>query len=167
MSTTIDDVHHRNRKSVSVASTDVAIERQTESVSSSLCCSEANTKNCVCTEFALSWSSVESKHLVVKCTLVEYAVTLECRSNHSINVFNSFEHTLTEVTVFVTITQFESFILTCRCTTWYSCTTENTIFENYVYFHCWIATRVKNLASHDFFNLHNAMNNLRLLYKVN
>ena len=50
VSATIDDVHHRNRKDISVATADVAIERHIEIVGGSLCNSKRNTEDGVCAE---------------------------------------------------------------------------------------------------------------------
>ena len=115
MSTTVDDVHHRNRHCVRVASTDVTIERHIESFSSSLCSSQRYTEDSVRTEFALCRSSVEGKHLVVYGTLIEDIVAFQCRCDDCVYVLNSFQNAFAQVTVLVTVAKLEGFVLTCRC----------------------------------------------------
>ena len=101
------------RHSIRVATADVAIERQTKCVSSSLGSSQRNTEDSVSTELALGWSAVESQHLVVECTLIENTVALKCRSDDVVNVLNSLQCTLAQVAVLVTVAEFESLVLAC------------------------------------------------------
>ena len=140
MSTTVDDVHHRNRHCVRVAATDVTIERHIESFSSSLCSSQRYTEDSVCTEFALCRSSVEGKHLVVYGTLIEDIVAFQCRCDDCVYVLNSFQNAFTQVTVLVTVAKLEGFVLTCRCSRRNSCTAHYTIVECYFNFYCRISS---------------------------
>ena len=50
VSTTIEDVHHRNRKGVSIATADVAIQWDVEILSSSMSHSQRNTEDGVGTQ---------------------------------------------------------------------------------------------------------------------
>ena len=111
--TTVNDVHHWERHCVAVATTDVAVQRDVKSLSSSLCCSQRNTEDSVSTELTLCRSTVECKHLLVNGTLVEDAVALESRSDDSIYILNSLQNALAEVTTLVAIAELESFVLTC------------------------------------------------------
>ena len=140
VSTTVDDVHHWNWKSVSVATTDVAVERQTECVGSGFGSGERNTKDGVGTELALSGSAIESDHLVVEGALIEHTITLECGSDDGVDILNSLQNAFAQVAVLVAIAEFKSLVLTCRSTRWHSCTTENTIFQNHIYFNCRVTT---------------------------
>ena len=154
MSAAVDDVHHRNGERVGVAATDVAIEGQTESVGSSLGTSEADAEDGVGTELALGGSAVQSQHLVVQCALVQHAVTLEGGSDDFVHVLHSLQGTLAEVAVLVAVAEFEGFVLTSAGTGGNSSTTHYTIFQNHVDFYSRVATRIKDLTSNDFFNLH-------------
>ena len=155
MRTTVDDVHHRNRHGIGVATTDVTVERQTQGVGSSLGSSQRNTEDSVGTELTLGGSSVEGQHLVVKSTLIENAVTFEGWSDNGVHIFNSFQGTLTQIAVLVTVAELESLILTSGSTRGNGSAAHYTIFQHYVYLNGGVATRVEDFSCMNFLNLHN------------
>ena len=155
MRTAVDDVHHRNRHGIGVATTDVTVERQTQGVGSSLGSSQRNTEDSVGTELALGGSAVESQHLVVECALIEHAVALQCGSDNGIHVLNSLQGTLTQIAVLVAIAELESFVLTGRSTRRNGSAAQYTIFQHYVYLNGGVATRVEDFSCMNFLNLHN------------
>ena len=69
--TTVDDVHHRNRKYISVGSADVAVKRHIEIVCCSVCNCKADAEDGVCAELALGRSAVELNHSLVDRPLLE------------------------------------------------------------------------------------------------
>ncbi len=155
VSAAVDDVHHGNGEHICVAATDVFVEGQVEIIGSSLCNSKRNTEDGVCTEVALGIGTVDFKHLLVDCNLIEGAHTYEGFSDRAVNIGNSLEYTLTHITGLVTVAKLESLVNTGRCTRGNGSTAKCTTFKDYVYFNGGIATRVKNLAADDFFNFHN------------
>ncbi len=115
MSTTVYDVHHRNRQCVSVCTTDITIQRNVKSVSGSVCYGQGNTEDGVGAELALCRSAVEFEHLVVDGALLKYVPALKCRSDDIVHVGNSLEDTLSTETVLVAVAELESLVLAGRC----------------------------------------------------
>ena len=140
MSTTVDDVHHRNGECIGVAATDVAIQGQTQGVGSSLGSSQGDTEDGIGTELALGGCAVEGKHLIVESALVEHAVTLQGGSDDGVDILNSLQRTLAEVAVLVAVAKLQSLVLTGGCTRGNSCTAHNTVLQHYVNFYCRITT---------------------------
>ena len=91
MSTTVDDVHHRNGENVCVSTADVAIKGHIEIVSCCLSYCQRNTKDCVCTEVRFCGSAIEVEHDLVNTDLIECAVTFECLCDRTVNVCYGFE----------------------------------------------------------------------------
>ena len=108
MSTTIHDVHHRNGERVGVAATDVAIQRNVQSLSGSLSASQRYAEHSVCTELRLRRSAVEGEHLVVDSTLTEHAVTLQGGSDDVVDVLNSLQDTLAQIATLVAVAKLET-----------------------------------------------------------
>ena len=115
MSTTVDDVHHRNREHIGVGSADVAVQRHVKIVCCCMCNCKAYAEDCVCAELALGRSAVEFDHGLVDRPLLESGHTDDSRSDNVIDVGNCLEHALSAVTALVTVTKLESLVLTCRC----------------------------------------------------
>ncbi len=154
VSATVDDVHHRNRENICVATADIAIERHVEIVGSSLGNSERNAEDSVSAEVRLSRSAVKGKHNVVYANLVKSAMAYKSVGNRAVYICNCLLHAFAHIAALVAVTEFESLVLACGCTGGNSCTTHNAAFKNYVNFYCRIATRVKNLATDNLFNFH-------------
>ncbi|MNM88578.1 hypothetical protein D3C81_1007990 [compost metagenome] len=116
MLTTVDDVHHWYWKSFSVESAKVYVQWKIQSISSCTSYCHGYSKNCVRTQFTFVRSSVQSDHQFIDAELVKSVHTDHFWSDKFIYVFNSFQYTFTEVTGFVAITKFNSFMRTSGCT---------------------------------------------------
>ena len=114
VSAAVDDVHHRNGQSVSVAAADVAVQRHVQGLCCSLCSSQRHTEDGVCAELALGGSSVKGEHLMVDTALVEHAVALQCRRDDVVDILNSLQHTLAAVAVLVAVAKLKCFVLAGR-----------------------------------------------------
>ena len=140
MSTTIDNVHHRNRKYVGVSATNVAIERHIQSFGSRLSHSQAHAQNGVSTQVALRRRTVEVEHLIVDGALIEHIVATKRGSNNVIDILNSFQNALATITSLVAIAKFECFVFTCRSTRRNAGATHYTVFECYFYLYCGVTS---------------------------
>ncbi len=94
---TVDNVHHRNRKTASVAATDVFVEGEVEVIGSSLSDSKRHAKDSVCSKVALSLSSVKSEHSLVNSDLVESTHTLEGLGDRSVDISYSLLYALAHI----------------------------------------------------------------------
>ena len=71
MRTTIDAVHNRNRKGISIATANLAIQWDVEILSSSMSHSQRNTEDGIGTQIRLGFGTVEFQHLIVDGTLLQ------------------------------------------------------------------------------------------------
>ena len=67
----VEDVHHRHRQGLSVAAADVVVQRQAQSLCSSLGNSQGYAEDSVCAELGLVRGAVSLDHSLVDCLLVE------------------------------------------------------------------------------------------------
>ena len=126
VSTTIDDIHHRNRKSVSIATADVAIQWDVKILSSSMSHSQRNTEDGIGTQIRLGLGTVELQHLIIDGTLLQGRKANQSRTNHLIHILHGLQDTLAAIAVLVAITKFQSLVLTSGCTRRNRCTTYDT-----------------------------------------
>ena len=152
MSTTIEDIHHRDRQFLSVKATQVLIEWQIQG----FCCSPSNchryTQDCIGTQFGLVISTIQGNHELIDSCLFCCIKALNSWTDDGINIFHSFQNALTTVARLIAITQFTSFKSPCRCTRWNGCMTDSAIFQKYFYFYSWVAAGIKNFTSKGFNN---------------
>ena len=147
MGTTVDNIHHWNRKHMSVRTTNVAVKRNVQGLCRSLGSRKRNTKNGVRTKLTLCWSSVESEHLHINSTLFKNVKTFQSRSDNLVYIINSLEDTLSAVASLISVTKFKSLVFPCACSTRNRGTTEDSILKNHIHFHSRISTRVNNLTA--------------------
>ena len=114
MSTTIDNIHHRNWKYVSIRTADVAIKRNIEIISCSMCHCERNAKDSVSSQVRLCLRTVERNHLVVNGALFENRHTNQSRRYLFVDIGYSLLYALAAIALLVTIAQFERFVFTSR-----------------------------------------------------
>ncbi len=139
MSATVDDVHHRNGKNVSVATADVFVKGKVEVVGSSLGNGERYTEDGVCTEVGLGVGAVEGEHGFVDCDLVESAHAYESLCDGAVYVGNGFLYAFAHVAVLVAVAEFEGFVNAGRSSGGNGSTAFCAGFEDYVYFYCGVA----------------------------
>ncbi len=72
----------------------------------------------------------------------------------AVNVGNSFLNAFAHIAGRIIIAELECFIFACGCARRDGCTAHYAAFEDYVYFYCGIATRIKDFASDYFLNSH-------------
>ena len=154
MRTTVDDVHHRNGQSLCVGTTDVAIQGQTEVISSCASNSQRYTEDSICAEVALGLGAVELDHSLVDTNLVGNVHTYDLLCDDLVYVLNSLLNALTEVTALVAVTKLQSLVLTGRCAAGNCCTAKCAASGCYFNFDGRIAARVKDLTCVNTNDLH-------------
>ena len=115
MSTTIDDVHHRNWEYICVCATDITVKRHIEVSCCCVCDCKAHTENGVSAQVALSRSAVKLDHSLVDSSLLECRHTDKSRCDNVVNISHSLEHAFSEIAILIAVTKLESLIFTCRC----------------------------------------------------
>ena len=113
MGSTVDDIHHRNRKHVAVGSTDVAVERNVKVVGGGVSDSEGNTEDGVCAEVALGGGAVEFDHSLIDSPLLKAGHSDDFWSDLLVDVGDSLENALSAVALRVTVTKLKSLVLAC------------------------------------------------------
>ena len=163
MCAAIDNVHHRHGQSVGVATADIFIEGQVEIVGGSLGNSQRYAEDGVGAEIRLGVGAVEGKHGFVDGNLIEGAHAYESGCNGTVDIGNSFLHTLAHVAALVAVAEFKSFIDAGGCARRNGSTTFGAGFEDYVYFYRGVTARVEDFATDDFFDFHNLVVGLNTL----
>ena len=152
--TAVDDVHHRNGQRVGVAATDVAVERQSESLGGSLCRGKAHAEYGVGTELALGGRAIKGNHLLVKRALCEHAVALQCRCDDFVYVTYGLQHAFAKVALLVAVAKFKGFVFTGGSTRRNSGASHHSVFQRNFYFYRRISTRVEDFPCVNLFNFH-------------
>ena len=148
----VNNVHHWNRHFVGVAAADIAIKGQTDKLRRRFCRSQWYAKNSIRTKFALCGSSIKFNHLVVKRTLIKYAVAFKCRCNDFVHVLNSLQNAFAKIASFVAVAKFQRLIFASRCAWRYCRTSNNSTLKHYINFNCRIAARINNFTTDNFLN---------------
>ena len=115
MGSAVYDVHHWNRKDVSVCATDVSVKRKVEVSCCSLGYSEGYSEDGIGAEILLGVGSVECKELAVDGNLVERAHSDEFRSDDLVDIVNCLQDTLAHIALLVAVPEFEGLVLACGC----------------------------------------------------
>ena len=134
VSTSVDNVHHWNWEHVSICTTNIAVERNIESLCCSLSCCKRNTKNSICTKFALCRSSIECEHFHIYSALFKNVKALQSWCDNFVYIIDCLKNAFSTVASFVTVTKFKSFIFTSAGSRRNCGTSEHTVFKNYIYF---------------------------------
>ena len=126
MSAAVDDVHHRNRKHVSVGSADISVQRNLKLLCCSLCDCQGNAQNSVCAQFCLVLCSVQLDHKLVDVSLLESIHADDGWSDYLVNVPDCFKNALSAVTLRVLVAEFDSLVLAGGSSGWNGCHTLET-----------------------------------------
>ena len=113
MSTTVDDVHHRNGEGIGVGTAEVAVKGNLQVSSGSMGYGQRNTEDSVGTEVLLGGSAVKLKHLGVNLALLECAHADDGGSNHLVDVLNSLLDTLAQIAVLIAVAELQGLVLAC------------------------------------------------------
>ena len=122
MSTAVQDVHHRNGQSLSIAAADVVVQRQAQSLSCSLCNCQRYAQDSVRAQTGLVGGAIQIDHSLVDCLLIQSVHADDLLSDLAVNSVNSLQHALTHVALLVAITQLASLEDTGGCAGRNSCT---------------------------------------------
>ena len=82
--------------------------------------------------------------------MVKDAIAHECRSDNFVDVVDSLENAFAEITAFIAVTEFESFIFAGGCAGRNSCATNSTAFENDINFNRRVAAGVYDFTTDNF-----------------
>ena len=150
---TVEDVHHRNRKSVSVCATEVSVKWKLSRSSCSVSNSKRNAENSVCAEATLVWSAVKLDHSEVKAALILCIPTNNKVADLSVDVLDCLQYALAQVTALVAVAKLYSLELTGRSAGRNDCTTKGTVIKNNLNLNGWIATGIEDLTCVNIKNL--------------
>ena len=143
----VQDVHHRRGQHVSVCAANILVKRKLCGLCSSLGNSQRSTKNGVCAEIALVFGAVKLKHDCIDTALIVGFHTDKSIGNFFVDVSNSLQRALAQVTLGIAIAKLHCFKSTGGCTGRNSGTTCCIIVENNLYLYRGVATGVKDLTT--------------------
>ena len=159
---TIQNVAHRHRKSISAKSANITVERKTKCICSSARGCKRDAKHRICTNICLILCPVNGHHRLINQALIKCGHSDKFATQLH-NILKRAHHTLSIVSLAVTISQFVSFMSSRTCTRWHHCNTNNTASKLNFHFQSGISTRIKQLSSA---NINNFVHD-RLLFSVN
>ena len=152
MRTAVEDVHHRYRQHARCRPAQVPIQGQGASVRGSPRRRHRNSQNRVRSQPPLVGRAIQLDQPGVERALVGCVNSGEGFRNLAVNIGNCLQNALAEVLCLVTITQFDSLVLTGRRATRHDGPRTGAAIQNNFSFNGRIATRVKHLASTDIGN---------------
>ena len=101
MSTTVEDVHHRNREDLGIGATDVAEKGKLKSESRGLGIGEGNAENCICAKVLLGGGAIQLEHACIDVGLVGSIAADKLGSDHFVDIADGLEAALAEVALAV------------------------------------------------------------------
>src|SRR6202795_4672512 len=152
MRTAGEDVHHRSRHHARCRSAQVPIQGQGASVRGSPRRRHRNSQNRVRSQPSLVGRAIQLDQPGVERALGGGVNSGEGFRNLAVNIGNCLQNALAEVLCLVTITQFDSLVLTRRRATRHDVPRTGAAIQKNFSFNGRIATRVKHLASTDIGN---------------
>ena len=144
--TTVEDVHHRNGKHVSVRATHVAEEGEVGRIGCRLRHGERDAEDGVRAKLALVVGAVQVDHDLVDETLLGGVEANDLGGDFVDDGVNRLLHTLAQVTALVAVTTLDGLEGTGRCTGRDCRACERTVLERDLDLDGGVAARVKNLA---------------------
>ena len=150
--TTVDDVHHGNRKDFSIGSAEILVEWQ----AGSCCCGTRNRQRSseegIGPKIFLICGPIEREHGIVDARLIAGAISEKSRSDFVINVGNSSEDAFAQKAGIISIAEFPSFVLPRARSRRNSGAAERSSGEGDVNFDGRIPPRVDDFAAFDRLN---------------
>ena len=153
MTAAVDNVHHRNRKSVTG---DTAQETIQGNIQGDCCCSRAGNGYCqdrIGSQSGLILGSVCIDHCLINGINIGCIHSLQSLIDYSIDIFYSLLNTLAQISALIAVSQFQCLELTGRCSAGSHAASDGTVYQSYLCFYGRIASGIQNLSSNDFFNL--------------
>ena len=115
MASAVDDIEHRYRQCHSVASAEVSVKRNTQTLRRGSCHSHRNTQYCIGTEVFIVVAAIELFHDSIDFCLVIGTDTNEFVGDFGIDVFTRFQYAFAHISV-ITVSQLKCFPFTGTCT---------------------------------------------------
>ncbi len=151
--TTVDDVHHRHRHGVDAGGAvqvgDVRVQRHALGLCSSLGSSQGNSQDGVGAQSSLVLGAVQLDHRAVQLGLSGRITANQQLADGAIDIGNSLEHALAQITALVAITQFQRFARTGGGAGGCASAAHDAAFQNHVRFNGGVTARVQNLTALD------------------
>ena len=142
----VEHVHHRHRQRLGVAAADVVVQRQAQSLCSSLGNSQGHAENSIGAETGLVRGAVQLDEQLVDGGLVEDVHALQRLSDLDVDVLNCLEHALAEVTALIAVAQLASLVDTGGSAGRNGSAANGAVVERDLDFHGRIAAGVQNLS---------------------
>ncbi|MNV57135.1 hypothetical protein D3C71_1494510 [compost metagenome] len=147
MSAAVHDVHHRNRKLLSVESAQVSVQRHIQINSGSAGYSHGYSQDGVSAQLAFVRRSVQGDHSLVDAQLVKSVHADYFRSDDLVNVLNGSQYAFAQVAGFVVVAELNGFVSACGSAGRNDGAAFSAGFQVYVNFYSRVAAGVQYLAS--------------------
>ena len=152
MAASIDDIHHRHRKTIATDTTKETIQRNIHCGSCSSAAGNGNSQNRICSQFGFIFCAICFDHGCIYCIDIRCIHTADCLVDFVIDMIHCFLNALSQITFLITITQLQCFKFSCGCSTWRHTSSNRTICQIYLCLYGWITSGIQNLPANYFFN---------------
>ena len=145
----VEHVHHRHRKGLGIAATDVVIQALAGRQRAGLRAREGHAEDGVGAETGLVRRAVELDEELVDRGLVKDVHALQRLCDLDVHVLHGLEHALAEVTALVAVAQLACFVHAGGCAGGNGCTADGAVIEGDLDLDGRVAARVKDLSCHN------------------
>ena len=152
MATTVYNVHHRHRHTVSGNAAKEAVKRNVKGGCSCTAASDGNSKDGICAKVGFVLCSVCLDHCFVNCINVRCVHSCDHIVNGGVDVLNSFCNAFSKVSALIIISKLQSLKFSCRCTAWCCSSANGSINKINLSLYSWISSGIHNLSSNNFLN---------------
>ena len=103
MASTVYDIHHRNRKTVSGYTAKESVQRNFKGSCGCSAAGDRYCKDCICSQFGFIFCSIRCNHSCVYSVDIAGIETFDCFIDCCVDVFYCFLYTFSKVASFISI----------------------------------------------------------------
>ena len=103
MAATVDDVHHRNRKSVTGDTTQETIQGNIQGNRCGSCTGNGYCQDRIGSQPGLILGSIRIDHCLINRINIRSIHSLQCLSDYSVNILHRLLHTLAQISALVSV----------------------------------------------------------------
>ncbi len=151
MGTSVDNIHHRNRQDLRIASSDITVQRNLQSSRCGFCTSQRHSQHGIGAQIVFRPGTAQFYQHPIYGRLIQRIHSQKRIRNDRIDIFNGFQHAFSHIPRLIPVTQFQSLVFARRGSGRYGRPSEGTGFEHYVHFNSGISTGIQYFPSCDFY----------------
>ena len=115
MGAAIEDIHHGHGKDICGCAAKITKQRKLVASCHGASSRHGNRENGICAESAFVFCAVEFDHFLIEATLIGGIEVGESVANFAVHILYRFEYALAQITVIVTVAEFDRFMFARGC----------------------------------------------------